>query len=246
MQSFSALGRTKTSIGEQNATQRSTNVVGLKKFKSAFKMVMQASLFLLAVLVINGCGSASSHIYVNNGTSKEGKVEVGGETHTIAAGAWEKIAVSADGESYPIKAMVGDSVVFDTTMGPGSWIGNLGGDKVVIAEEVEYSSMSFGNGSDDLAYEMLLSPGIARFSTSVISDLYDFDKAAPEKLSVSSGSGGVRKFDLQLMSQAEMFKMMMEAMGDEEYEDEGDEEVEGDGAEEEVEGEENVDRGEEE
>ena len=239
MQSFSALGHTKNSNGEHYATQTSTNVSGLKKFNSTLKMAFQASLFLLAVLVINGCSSASSHIYVNNGTSKEGKIEVGGETHIIAAGAHEKIEVSAEGESYPIKGMVGDSVVFDTTMGPGSWIGNLGGDKVVIAEEVEYSSMSFGNGSDDLAYEMLLSPGIARFSASVISDLYDFDNEAPEKLSVSSGSGGVRKFDLQLMSQAEMFKMMMEAMGDEELE-------EGDVEEAEVEEGDSVDMGEEE
>lgn len=229
MQSLSTLGHTKTSDGELNATQTSTGTKSLKQFNTALKMAFKASLFVLGVLMINGCGSASSHIYVNNGTAKEGKVEVGGETHTIAAGAWEKIAVSADGESYPIKGMVGDSVVFDTTMGPGSWIGNLGGDKVVIAEEVEYSSMSFGNGSSDLAYEMLLSPGIARFSASVISDLYDFDKAAPEKLSVSSGSGGVRKFDLQLMSQAAMFKMMMDAMGDEEMDDEGDEEGEEEG-----------------
>jgi hypothetical protein len=186
-----------------------------KKIRATIMFGAPGLILLIIGIVLFATGKPmSSYIYVANYSAKEGKVEVDGQEFKVAAGTWEKLEVRSKEESYSIKAFLGDSAVFDTTMGDGSYIASLSDDKIVVAEEVEYSTYSFSSGSDDLSYEILMSPGIAKFSDNTISDLYDFDESAPETMSVSKGSSSVRKFDLQLMSQAEMFKMMMDALGD--------------------------------
>lgn len=179
-------------------------------------IMLVVGIFLLATST-----PMSAYFYVSNSSDKEGKVEIAGTTTAIPANSWKLVEVRSKEDSYGAKGWLGDSIVFDTTMGDGSYIGSLGGSKTVIAEEVEYSALSFGSGSDDLVYEMIVGAGIARFSESLISDLYDFDSDAPETMSVSSTTSTVRKFDLQLMSDAEMFQMMMEALGRESGEDDG-------------------------
>jgi hypothetical protein len=156
-----------------------------------------------------------SHLHVANYSAKEGRVEIDGKTYPIASQSWQLVEIRTKEESFPIKGYLGDSLVFDTTMTGGSYIGNLGGDKVVIAEEVEYSATSLGSASEDLAYEMLMSPGIAKFSSLIVDDLYDFDEEAPNTMSVSSLTSTVRKFDLQLTSEADLFKQLLDALGDE-------------------------------
>ncbi len=182
-------------------------------------------LLVMGIFMFISMKPMSSNIYVSNYSPKEGKIVVDGNEHVIASGSWEKIEVRSKEENYSIKGYLGDSIVFDTTMGDGSWIGSLSDDKYPFAEEVEYSALSIG-GSDDLVYEILMDPGVARFSTDVITDLYDFDNDSPSSMSVSSYSSKVRKFDLGLMTQAEMFKMMIDAMGEDEGGEEGDVEEE--------------------
>lgn len=155
-----------------------------------------------------------AYIYLSNSTDKEGRVEVDGSTFTLAAESWKKIEVRSLADTFAIKGYAGDSLVFDTTMGEGSYIGNLGGSKAVIAEEVEYSAMSIGSGAD-LEFKILMTPGIEQFSTSLKSDIYDFDEAAPNSLKVSSYSSKVRKWDLQLKSQEALFQNYLDALGEE-------------------------------
>lgn len=190
-----------------------------KKIRATFMFAVPGLILLLVGIFLFATGKPmSSYIYVANYSANDGKVEVAGTEYPIESASWKMIEVRSKEDSYGIKGYLGDSVVFDTTMGDGSYIANLSDDKIVVAEEVEYSSFSFGSAPDDLAYELLMGPGIARFSESTISDLYDFDETAPQTMSVSSSSSRVRKFDLQLLSQEEMFKMMMDALGSEEGE----------------------------
>ncbi len=172
-------------------------------------------LLLIGLYMMGSMKPESSEIYVANYTDKVGKIEVDGVSHEIASGSWEKIEVRSKEDSYAIKGYVGDSMVFDTTMGDGSWIGSLSDDRYVLAEEVVYAGSSFNADSDSLAYEMLMNPGVARFSSDIIEELYDFDNKSPETMSVSSQFGTVHKFDLQLLTQADLLKMMMDAMGSE-------------------------------
>lgn len=159
----------------------------------------------------------AAHIYIANYGGKDGKVEIAGESYPIPSESWKRIEIRSREQNFAIKGYLGDEVVFDTIMGTGTYIGNFSEDRIVIAEEVIYSQFSSLANTDDLGYESLESAGIAQFSTDVISDnIYDFDQSSPEQMSVSSSSSEVRAWDLQIMTQQEMLKRMMEALRQEE------------------------------
>jgi hypothetical protein len=193
-----------------------------KKIRATIMFAVPGLILLaIGVVMFMSIAPMRSHIYIANYSTKDGRLVVGDNEYTVASGSWEKFELRVKEESYPVKGFLGDSMVFDTTMMEGSYIGSFSDDKIVVAEEVEYAANSFGSSPDDLDYEILMEPGIRQFSGKIISDLYDFDKSSPSSMKVSSSSSKVRKYDLQLMSQAEMFKMMLEAMGEEDGEGSG-------------------------
>lgn len=187
-----------------------------KKIRATFLFgIPGLILIVIGIFLLSTGKPMRAYIFVTNYGDREGKIEVNGDSYEIAARSWEKLEIRTKEDDFTAKGYFGDSVLFDTTLGQGSYISSLGGDKVIIAEEVEYSASSLAKASEDLGYEVLLGPGIARFSERIIDDLYDFDEEAPSTMSVSSLTSTVRKFDLQLTSQEALFKQFMDAIGSE-------------------------------
>lgn len=75
-----------------------------------------------------------------NRSNQEGRLELDGKSFTVAAGSWEHITMFRNpSDRYAARGFLGDSMVFDMEASEGMYIGLLGGDKVLSAQEIVYT-----------------------------------------------------------------------------------------------------------
>lgn len=165
-----------------------------------------------------------AYLHIANHSKKAGKLTVGDQTEEIPAGDWKKVIVKSSHDRDTLRAWLDDSLVIDTIIGKGSYIGNFSNDVTVVAEEVIYTSSTYGSSynTDDLGYEMLTKPGIERFSASLVYDAYGFDREAPATMSMYRGTTSIRKWDLSLLSSDELMSKILEALKESSASDEED------------------------
>lgn len=149
-------------------------------------------------------------LWVANYSDKPGKIKVGKEEYTVASQAKEELDIKSKLDQDTLRAWLGDSLVLDTVITGGAWIGNFSDDITVEAEEVLYSENSWAN-TDDLGYILLTGAGIERFSTSTYEEVYGFMSTAPSSITVTAGSI-VRKWDVDTKTDEELMNAILEAL----------------------------------
>ncbi len=158
-----------------------------------------------------------ARVYIANYSEKVGKIQVGDFVDSLTSKESRVIDIKSNKTSDTLRAWLGDSLVLDTIIGTGSYVGNFSDDISVVAEEVVYSANNYAS-TDDLEYIMLTHAGIERFSTESYEDVYGFESKAPQSMSVSSSTSRVHKWDVDLVTDEEFMKMLLDAIGKEDGE----------------------------
>lgn len=169
-------------------------------------------LLCVGIYLLVATSPMRANFFIANCTAKDGRVELEGHSYPVEVGSWEQIEFRTSAETFSVKGFVGDSLVFDTTMGYGSYIGTLGGDRYVSVDEWVYSRNLESVNMDDMISEILFSPGIFRFSEKLNPEIYGFDESAPDQIDVETTSGDVHAFDLSLITQEQVFKEYLSAL----------------------------------
>jgi hypothetical protein len=147
-----------------------------------------------------------SKVYVVNHSQQPGYLELDGERFLVAAGEWEEISFRTAKETFSAKGYIGDSIVFDTVMGVGAYVSLLGGNKFLLAEEWVYSNDLEDVDRNDLVYELLEMPGIAKFTDKVNPKVYDFDEEAPPTIDTENFSSDIHAFDLSILNEDQLMQ----------------------------------------
>jgi hypothetical protein len=162
--------------------------------------------------VIEDYVPALATLYMANYSEKVGRIEIGDLKETFDPKDKREIYIKTKLTSDTLRAWLGDSLVLDTIITEGNWVGNFSDDVSVVAEEVVYSSSS-DTDTDDLAYVSVSQAGIERFSGLSSYNVYGFGKEAPSSISMTAGSGPVRKWDVEALTDDAMMQKLMEALG---------------------------------
>jgi hypothetical protein len=166
-----------------------------------------------------------AELFIANYSDKVGKIQVGDFVDSLQPKEARQIDIQSKKDSDTLRAWLGDSLVIDTILTGGSWVGNFSDDITVVAEEVVYSAYSSAS-TEDLGYMLLSEAGLERFSTSTSESVYGFSSTAPSSISVSSSTGAVHKWDVSTLTNEELLAKLIEALGksDDVEEDEDSEE----------------------
>jgi hypothetical protein len=150
-------------------------------------------------------------LYIANYSEKVGRIEVGSYKDSLQPREARDIVIKSKNESDTLRAWLGDSLVIDTIITSGYWVGNFSDDVSVSAEEVVYSTYASAS-TEDLGYVLISEPGIERFSTDSYEDVYGFASEAPASISVSSSSGSVHKWDVSVLTTEELMAKLLDAL----------------------------------
>jgi hypothetical protein len=152
-----------------------------------------------------------AYIHFVNKSPKPGRIQIGEQTEEVAAGDWKKINVQSKKDSDSLRAWLGDSLVLDTIITKGTYIGNFSDDITAVAEEVMYTSSTY-TSTEDLKYIMLTGPGIEKFAFDLDYDVYGYDSDAPASITMYDNMTVKRSWDLKLLTADELVEMYLEAL----------------------------------
>lgn len=155
-------------------------------------------LTILAIYLFFTTDPWRSEVYVVNRSNQEGRLELDGKSFTVGAGSWEHITFRNPSDRYAARGLLGDSMVFDMEASEGMYIGLLGGDKVLSAQEIVYTKDLRDINLNDLLFVVLDKPGLLRFSTTTTSQIYDFDETPPMQKEVKGYGGDEYIFKLTI------------------------------------------------
>lgn len=106
-----------------------------------------------------------AQLFIANASGKPAKLQGGKYITKLKPNAKEVVEIKSLDDTERLRAWVGDSLVIDTEIGRGTYIGNLSDNIVVIAEQIAYGS---GRGKNMAAlatgYQVLEGVGIKQFS----------------------------------------------------------------------------------
>lgn len=156
-----------------------------------------------------------AELYIANYTDKVGRIEVGDFRDSLDPKTARQINILSEADQDTIRLWVGDSLVLDTIIGKGCWVGNFSDDISVVAEEIVYSANIYAN-TEDLGYVLITRPEIERFSEYTYEEVYGFSTEAPKTVSVSSSTNRVSKWDVDILTDDELMQLLMDALGKEE------------------------------
>ena len=153
-------------------------------------------------------------VYIANYSDKMGKIQVGDFVDSLKSKESKELNIRSKNDRDTLRAWLGDSLVVDTILERGTWVANFSDDISVVAEEVVYSSYA-SSSTEDLDYILLSKPGIEKFSGSANEDVYGFESEAPATMSVSSSTSRIHKWDVDLLTDEEFMRQIIEALGKE-------------------------------
>lgn len=155
-----------------------------------------------------------ANLYIANYADEMGRIQVGDFKDSLRSKESKELTIPSKKESDTLRLWLGDSLVLDTIISGGTYVGNFSDDVSVAAEEVVYSTYSSAS-TEDLQYILVTKPGIERFSSSTYEDVYGFNTEAPSTVSVSSSTSRITKWDVSVMTDEELMQMLIDAIGKE-------------------------------
>lgn len=153
-------------------------------------------------------------LYLANYSDEEGRFQVGTQEEVIEPHQTKMSGIYSDETNPDFKAWLGETLVIDTFMEWGSFIGNLSDDINVIAEEIIYSNTFFPENIAEPQYFLLSKPGIQRFTEVGGSDIYGFDRLPPKSVEVPVFiDKEARHWDVDARTDGELMKKLLEGLG---------------------------------
>ncbi len=147
-----------------------------------------------------------ANLYIANYSRDTGKVMFGEETHMLLPNFQDMIEVRCEANTTRLQAWLGTSVVIDTQIQRGQYIGNLSDDATVIAQQVGYATGREAASLDlRLTSVSIAKPGIERFfDDSMEMEVFGFDQSPPATIYMDEGSTAKFKWDVNVVTQMDL------------------------------------------